>query len=254
MEFKTKTSQVVEWSRRLKDNYVYGPGRSSLPTLIAWLSLAMIAAGWSQSFRSPSLTMLLRFGTFGIVAALGLDIRRRVRLLQRMRRGDQNQQLRLAQQQLTKRLTELVTDGAKTVEIRAALQQIAETHHKGEVRRNEGRDSLRIPVQIPVQLRPASVRDEGTNQQSAVMCEISSWGVCLLHQRQIDDRKVIVSFELLDGQSMCLTAEFQWSQRQVDGTYASGGRVVDVGGHAPCTPREPQQVNEQLELAVTSEP
>jgi hypothetical protein len=252
MGFKTRISQIVEWSRRLKDDYVYGPGRSSLPTLIAWLSLVMIAAGWGQSFRGQSLPILLGLGTFGIVAALGLDIRRRTRRLQRMRSDNAEQQL--AQQQLTKRLTELVAVGTKTAEIRDVLQQITETHFQGAERRNERRVSSRIPVQIPVQLRSA-VGDEGMDRQclTAVMCEISAGSVCLLHQRPIDDRKVIVSFDLFDGQSISLTAEVQWSEHQVDGTYASGGKVVDVGTPASCTPREPQQLNEQLDLAVTSE-
>ena len=93
MEFKTRISQIVEWSRRLKDDYVYGPGRRSLPTLIAWLSLVMITAGWGQSFRGQSLPILLSLGTFGIVAAFGLDIRRRTRRLQRMLSDNAGQQL-----------------------------------------------------------------------------------------------------------------------------------------------------------------
>ncbi len=53
MEFKTRIRQIVEWSRRLKDDYVYGPGRRSLPTLIAWLSLVMSTeAGASRSVDS----------------------------------------------------------------------------------------------------------------------------------------------------------------------------------------------------------
>ena len=253
MESK-KISRIVEWIRRLKDDYVYGPGRRSVPTLIAWLSLVMIAAGWVQLFRLQSSPILLGLGTFGIAAALGLDIRRRTRQLQGMR-GDSAEQ-QLAQQQLTKRLSELVAVGTKTAEIRDVMQQIIETHDTSTERRIERRATSRIPVQIPVQLRPAAgdgVDEDGQNS-SAVMCEISAGSVRLLHQRPIQDRRVIVLFDLLDEKSITLTTELQWSEHQVNGTYASGGKVVDVGcSPTSCTQRESQRIVQETVVEQHSE-
>ena len=197
-------------------------------------------------------TVWMYFGALGLISAVGLDIRHRVRVFQTKRHGSKELHDRVMQD-----LTRLAAEGASIVEIGRALQWIADTQQQGKILTKEQRAHGRIPVSIPIQLTPAGVVSEGQGQRKAgcsraLICEISSTGVGLLHQHRIVDRKLILTFDLIDGQSMSLAAELLWEQRQVDGTYASGCKLLDVLTHANCTSRKPDHSLRESELVTAT--
>ena len=60
--------------------------KSSLRSLIAWLSLCLLTAGWGAKLDSAIQDQWARVGTFGLAAAVGLEIAaKRARRLLKMR-------------------------------------------------------------------------------------------------------------------------------------------------------------------------
>jgi hypothetical protein len=53
--------------------------RNSLPAMIAWLSLCLIAAGWGPLADAQLRAMWAQIGLFGLTAALALDLAKRAR-------------------------------------------------------------------------------------------------------------------------------------------------------------------------------
>ncbi len=252
MSLEKRKGQFVRWIRRMVDDYANTPDRRCAANLIGWLSLVMLAAAWGSVLSSQIQTVWMYFGTLGLISAVGLDIRRRARVFQTKRHGSKELHKRVMQD-----LTRLAAQGANTDEIRKALQWIADTQQQGKILTKEQRAQVRIPVSIPIQLTPASVESEGQSQREAgcsraLVCEISSRGVGLLHRHRIADRKLILTFDLNDGQSMSLAAEHLWSERLVDGTYASGCKVLDVLTHANCTSRKPDHSLRESELVTAT--
>lgn len=76
----------------------------SVSTLIAWLSVCMLAAAWGSSLGPDWALSWMEWGAFGLVAAVGLNISERVRAMQR-----QNAEKRAALDRLESRL-DLVMD------------------------------------------------------------------------------------------------------------------------------------------------
>jgi hypothetical protein len=195
----------------------------------------MLAAAWGPSIPGLFRALWMNFGALGLVSAIGLDVTWRIRQFQKIRR-----RARVVEQRVRKVLTPLAATGAEASRIRNALQRIAEDYQKGLKHGHDGRFEPRIPVQIPAHLRP--VGDDGERrspiQQHAlkvVISEFSSRGIRLSHENLLNHDTVVVSFDLLDGQTMSLTAQLHWTQDQDDGTFASGGTVLDFypqSGHS----------------------
>ena len=211
----------------------------------------MLAAAWGTELSSELRVLWKDFGLLGLAAAIGLETTRRARLYRTMRHGPKP-----LHQRVMEVLTKLAAEGADTDEIRNSLRWIAEAMQEGKLR-DGPRTHVRIPVAIPVLLTPVGRRQVGEQEQSikASICEISATGVGLLHRDRILHRKVSLTFDLLDADqldvhSMALIVEFHWSQRQVDGTYASGGKVIDIRTHANYIPREPNDEPQESELVT----
>ena len=249
MSLKNWTIRTPQWIRHLVENYANAPGRSCAASLIGWLSVVMLAAAWGTELSSELRVLWKDFGLLGLAAAIGLETTRRARLFRTMRHGPKP-----LHQRVMEVLTRLAAEGASTDEIRNSLRWIAEAMQEGGLR--DGlRTHVRIPVEIPVLLTPVGRRHVGKQGVKASICELSATGVGLLHRDPIVDRKVSLTFDLLDADqldvhSMALIVEFHWSQRQVDGTYASGGKVIDIRTHANYIPREPNDEPQESELVT----
>lgn len=189
----------------------------------------MLAAALGPSIPGSFRSVWLIFGALGLASAVGLDVTWRVRGLQKARR-----RAHVFEQRVLKVLTPLAAASAEASRIRDALRRIAEDYQKGVEYPHERRFEPRIPVQIPAHLRPVGddyERRISSPQHSlkVMISEFSSIGIRLSHEKRLDNAAVVVvTFDLLDGRKMSLTAQLHWMQRQFDGTYASGGTVLDL--------------------------
>lgn len=222
-----RNNYVMNWTKQRIISFRDASGRNAFPNMIAWLSLVMLAAAWGPYFPGALRALWMNFGALGLASAVGLDVARRIRQSQRTQRCS-----RVVEQRVVKELTSLAARGAKAASIRVSLQRIAENHQHGATRSNERRSEPRIPVEIHAHLKPVdNVERRNPDQQppmSVVITELSSKGIRLSHENRIDHGKVVVTFDLRAGRSMSLTAQLQWMQFQADGTYASGGTVLDL--------------------------
>lgn len=187
----------------------------------------MLAAAWGPSIPASCRTPWMIFGALGLAAAVGLDIARRIRRLQTTKRHAQ-----VIEQRVVKVLTPLAATEAEPSKIRETLQRIAEDYQQGAKHSHERRFEPRMPVQIPAHMKPvlADVERRAPKQQGSsevVISEFSSRGIRLSHKTRLRHGTVILNFDLLDGQSMSLTVQLHWTQHQVDGTFASGGTVLN---------------------------
>ena len=70
------------------------PGTSSLPKLIAWLSLCLLSAAWGHALAPDLRTVWAEIGLFGLSASVGLGILEKSRLLLKERQERAAYQLR----------------------------------------------------------------------------------------------------------------------------------------------------------------
>ncbi len=222
-------------------------GRNSLPRLIAWLSLVMLAAACGPWIPDSIRSLWMIFGAFGLTAAVGLGVTRRIRALQKMQHRTQ-----VFEERILKVLTPLAAKRAEASRIREAIRHIAEDYQKDARDGHERRFEPRIPVQIPAYLRPAGdAQAPGSlcqdNSSKVTIADFSSRGIRLSHEKPLDYRTVLVTFDLLDGHRMSLTAQLLWTQQQVDGKYASGGTVLELrplDAHAAMNSRKKQELQQ----------
>jgi hypothetical protein len=80
--------------------------RKSVRSTIAWLSICLLAAGWGPMCDPEVRRLWAIFGSFGLSAALGLDVVQRARAV--FRRRDQR---KLVQQRITRNLETIVAQG-----------------------------------------------------------------------------------------------------------------------------------------------
>src|SRR5438105_130277 len=95
--------------------------RQSINSLIAWLSVCLLAAAWGPTLGRDRQIVWTYFGLFGLVAAVGLDTLSRTRRVRRER--ILQERLTSAQQ---RRLKQFDAHGRSSLAIREATRRIAE--------------------------------------------------------------------------------------------------------------------------------
>ena len=102
-----------------------------------------------------------------------------------------------------------------------------------EVRCLERRSDTRLPFQRPVEVTPLEKDDapldtSGSQSVTAYTRDISVGGVGLLHDQPITSNRVLLTFELLGGETVSLVALLTWCRYLGDFWYSSGGRLIGV--------------------------
>lgn len=199
----------------------------SLPGLVAWVSLCMLAAALGPLLEVTVRQIWVSMGAFGLAAAVGLDVASRTRA-----HRHQCQQRKAAQIRLDRHLTDLTRQHVTTKELREAISRIAnDVHpHDGKLAR---RSERRLLLECPVRVRLLNEGETwGTDSPSdafiAHVRDISANGVGLVHTREVYGRQGFLTFELTSGETISLVAEPVWCSPQADGRHQSGWKLLEV--------------------------
>ncbi|MEX0678542.1 MAG: hypothetical protein WD063_15785 [Pirellulales bacterium] len=211
----------------------------SIPSLIGWLSVCLLAAAIGRSLDARWQIIWLEIGSLGLVAAVGLESTERIRQARQQRSRD-----RALQARFECGLARLHQHSATIDAINAAVRKLArqapvDMHRKlGTAQRNRRRDQMELLAEYPLEIVPV---DDGAEFHadlppiSGVLEQISSRVVSFEHTEAIPTRTVLLTFRLGEGR-LSFVVDVTWTQK-LDDAYSSGGTVLAVG--VPSSEAEP---------------
>lgn len=214
----------------------------SIPSLIAWLSLCLLAAAMGRSLDAQWQVIWAEMGAFGLVAAVGLGSLERARLARQQRSRDQALKARFECGLARLNQHSATIDAINAAVRRLSKQASFDTRGKlGKSQRNRRRDQMAMLEDYPVEILPVADHPELDGEMTpinGVLQQISSRVVSFEHTESISTRTVLLTFQLVDTR-LSFVVDVSWTQK-IDGTYSSGGTVLAVG--VPSTDVEPADV------------
>jgi hypothetical protein len=218
------------------------PRSTSIPALIGWLSLCLLAAAMGRSLDERWQVVWLEMGAFGLVAAVGLGGLERIRQLRQQRFREQALKARfecgLARLNQHSATIDSINSAVRKLAKQAALDMRGKL---GQAQRNRRRDLMDMLADYPIRIQPIEDRAEAAAELPAIagsLQQISSRVVSFEHTETIPTRTVLLTFETA-GQRLSFVVDVTWTQK-VDGSYSSGGTVLAVG--VPAADDEPAVV------------
>jgi hypothetical protein len=213
--------------------------QESFPTLIAWLSTCLLAAGMGMMADHFTHVLWLQAGSFGLVAAVGLDATARMRW-----RRQRQKHWRAVEQRWDRRLERFVAQRDVVDELRGAIAQLLSTKpHESRERLSDNEES-RFACNLLVEVY-AVRRSEGSDgpQPDKVgvigrLDNLSNSGFGLKLEEQMASRLVIIAVLPPHDQEFDLLGEILWCDPYPDGRMRAGGRllrILPLGSHASAT-------------------
>lgn len=216
---------------------------TSIPTLIAWLSVCLLAASWGHTLDDQWQTIWAELGAFGLTSAVGLGAIEKVRLAQADRVHNRELQARVECG-----LARLNEHSAAVDSINAAVRRL--TEHAVKSRRaevgNAPRSKRRVQNQLlgdyPLEVTPVEDPEGAFDSNTALsitglLRQISSQGVTFEHDAAFTTRIVLLTFKLSAEQRLTFVVDVMWSQQTPAG-FTSGGAVLAVGVPSEVAPSE----------------
>jgi hypothetical protein len=215
------------------------PRAVSIPSLIGWLSLCLLAAALGRSLDERWQVVWAEMGAFGLAAAVGLAGLERVRQARQQRLRDRAMQARF-ECGLARLNQHSATIDAINAAVRKLARQVAfELRGKLDATpRNRRRDEMELVADYPIEIaaidETADCEDEPP-AISGVLDRISSRVVSFRHDISIPTQTVLLTFRLGD-ERLSFVVDVTWTKME-NGKYTSGGTVLAVG--VPGTVAEP---------------
>jgi hypothetical protein len=219
---------------------------TSIPTLIAWLSVCLLAASWGHTLDDQWQAIWAEIGAFGLTSAVGLGAIEKVRLAQADRVHN-----RVLQARVECGLARLNEHSAAVDSINAAVRRL--TEHAVKSRRAEistaPRSKRRVQNQLlgDYPLEVTAVEDQegefDSNHAVAItglLRQISSQGVTFEHDAAFNTRIVLLTFKLNEEQRLTFVVDVMWTQPTPAG-FTSGGAVLAVGVPSEAALSEPSE-------------
>lgn len=206
---------------------------TSVPTLIAWLSVCLLAAAFGHALDTQWQVIWAEIGAFGLAAAVGLGALEKTRAARAERVYN-----RVMQTRVECGLARLNEHSAAVDSINTAVRRLAEHAAKrrsteiASVPRVKRRWQTQLLSDTPLEIVPVEDQDEPFDSKSVApitgaLRQISSQGVTFEHEEGFAARIVLLTFKLTD-EHISFVVDVMWSQKTVDG-YTSGGTVLAVG-------------------------
>jgi hypothetical protein len=227
---------------------------TSIPSLIAWLSLCLLAAAWGHALDSQWQIIWAEIGAFGLASAVGLGALEKTRAARAERVYN-----RVMQTRVECGLARLNEHSAAVDSINTAVRRLAE--HAAKRRSSEISSVSRVKrhwqtqllSDTPLEIVPVEDQDEPFDSKSVApitgaLRQISSQGVTFEHEAPFAARIVLLTFKLTN-EEISFVVDVMWSQKTVDG-YTSGGTVLAVG--IPASPAA-TQAKPELTVELTPE-
>ena len=201
---------------------------ATIPELIAYLSLCMLAASFGAMIGPLWSHWWAIFGTFGLASALGLDVVNR----SRARLAAESHRKQLARE-AERKLDEVMGDMQSTSAVRAALRQFQSGTTAAAPRGANGQGGPRLPLNKPARITRLLQYSGGVVQRMGDplpgrVRNVSRQGFGLAHDERLDRGLVLLEIDLENGEPLQLVGGVLWCELQDNGCYFSGGKVLEV--------------------------
>jgi hypothetical protein len=205
----------------------------SLTSLIAWLSVCLLAAAWVHTLDERSQALWRQAGAFGLAAAVGLGALEKVRLA-----SDRRVRLRATRIRVESGLNRLNEHSATLDSINAAIRRLTEyavqqrqgpTATPGRSKRFQDLLLKDYPLEVvPIEEAGFKIRCERAQPISGTLRQISSNNVSFEHIEPFTPRVVLLNFSLSGQAQLSFVVDVIWTQKSREG-FASGGTLIAVG-------------------------
>ncbi len=209
----------------------------SVPTLIAWLSVCLLAAAWGRSLDPKLQAQWSTLGLYGLVASVGLGLLEKAR---KARIKHSRQRALLARTAFG--FAHISEQGAAAEAIRSAVRSVTTSTgceideikvprrpRKDELRAQRRSERLRqLPMEITTVIDHDDLSCELSQPLPCTLRDISSRGVSFQHAVPIEGRIVVLTIRLREGNHLSFVAEVLWTEATNEG-FVSGGTILDVG-------------------------
>jgi hypothetical protein len=208
--------------------------KTSLPSLIAWFSVCILAAAWGHMLSPQWQSIWAEAGAFGIASAVGLGALDKMRQSRSLRTYN-----RVMQARVEGGLARLNEHSAAVDSINQAVRRLAESAAKrrsgelGNVPRNRRRWQPQLLSDYPLEITPVEDHDQPFDAKNVstiagILRQMSSQGVSFEHDEAFMARVVLLTFRLSNDERLSFVVDVMWTQKTVSG-YTSGGTVLAVG-------------------------
>ncbi len=233
---------------------VQARGIPSVPTLIAWLSVCLLAAAAGHALDQRWQPLWARIGAFGLAAAVGLstvesarDVRERRRHERRMRARAEGGLARVNQHTAA---VDSINEALGRLTAHALRQRRGKPLKSTMGTRSQAGQLLAgYPIEIMAidEQSPTQAFENGRNMIGSVR-QFSSRAVTFEHASPLDSPMALLTFKLGTGdEQLSFVVDIMWTERADQG-FASGGTVLAAG-----VPNRQQGDGEgDMELAISA--
>ena len=205
-----------------------------VPSLIAWISLCLLAAAWGHSLDLRLQVLWAQLGAFGLAAALGLEC------IQRMRKSRAHSiRNRAVRARMESGLSRMGEESATLDSINAAVRRLTD-HVVSQRRLASSNTSLpkrhreaQLLGEYPLELTPVGNVNEDSSLEAAPTVpgrtrQISSTAISFEHVEPLNAQIVLATFNLKKGERLSFVVDVIWTEKTAGG-LVSGGTLLAAG-------------------------
>jgi len=206
---------------------------TSIPTLIAWLSVCLLAAAWGHTLDERSQELWRQAGALGLAAAVGLGALEKARLA-----SERRVRLRATRIRVESGLNRLNEHSATLDSINAAIRRLTEhvtqENQGASTKPGRGKRSQALLLKdyplavVPIEEAGFKLQCERAQPISGTLRQISSNNVSFEHIQPFTPRVVLLNFNLGAESQLSFVVDVVWTQKSGEG-FASGGTLMAVG-------------------------
>jgi hypothetical protein len=200
------------------------PRHVSVPSLIGWLSLCMLAAGWGRTIDANRQGLWIKAGAAGLIAAVVLERAERVRLSRRARKRSE-----AARMVSENRLAALHEYHLTRSSVADAVRQLT---------LYAGNDVHQFPLKILAICHDAPFDIDSAPSIEGTLVAISANRVSFAHQQPVEDPVVLLKFKPHKRKTLCFVTEIIGTKPASDG-FTSSGALLAAGVPRPTADAEP---------------
>lgn len=201
---------------------------NSLATTIGWVSTCLLVGGAGALFSESAREMAMIWGSFGLAAAVGLDITARVRERMRTNRLNVN-----AARRFDRDMQHETVAKEADADIREAVARILGRTPRALQNSASLRTQARYPCDLGVELishqgAQGSAEIQDTCIRLARITNLSGSGFELMLTEPLPHRRMTMIIAVANGGRQRMFGEVLWYGPQEAGSIVAGGRFLDA--------------------------